>query len=294
MLSLGLLVVPIMLIIVIALFIRAITYNKKKHSLISTIIHYGIFMGGSFLSTSIFMNGAYYFEEIFSILEILISAYMIIGFVLSTIWLIITIIKQRKLNNEVKEEMVVKEEKKETKKENQVNTNNNEITLKINTKTLLIIGGGIMGFIIIILLIVLIFKGNGNSATHDRITLSDSNINDYITVQLSGRLTDYSNKYFRGVHLSGNITSSLSGSQCENVSFKLKMTASYSSKKNSWDLGRSYSDDFEERVMLDSGCNFSIGTSKKLSGMAASNSASYYYDISDVKGSIIVPKKIVE
>lgn len=46
MLSLGLLVVPIMLIIVIALFIRAITYNKKKHSLISTIIHYGIFMGG--------------------------------------------------------------------------------------------------------------------------------------------------------------------------------------------------------------------------------------------------------
>lgn len=293
MLSLGLLVVPIMLIIVIALFIRAITYNKKKHSLATTIIHYCIFMIGSFISTMIFMNGAYYFEEIFSILEILISAYMIIGFVLSTIWLIITIKKQKKLSNEVKEKMVEKEEKKETKKENQVSTNNNEITLKINTKTL-IIGGGIMGFIIIILLLVLIFKGNGNSATHDRITLNDSNINDYITVQLSGRLTDYSNKYFRGVYLSGNITSSLSGAQCENVSFKLKMTASYSSKENSWDLGRSYSDDFDVRVMLDSGCNYSIGTSKKLSGMAASNSASYFYDISDVKGSIIVPKKIVE
>lgn len=289
--ALGLLVVPVMFIIVIALFIKAIIYNKKKHSLISTIIHYGIFMGGSFFSTFIFMNGAYYFEEIFSILEILISAYMIIGFVLSTIWLIITIKKQRKLSSEVKEEMIIKNSYKNTKKEKQTNTNNDEITLKLNTKTLVIVGGGIMGFIIIILLIVLIFKGNGNSATHDRITLNDSNINDYITVQLSGRLTDYSNNYFKGVHLSGNITSSLNGSQCENVSFKLKMSVSHD---DGWSYNGKGHDEFEERIFLDSGCNYAIATSKKLSSSAKSNSASYYYDISDVKGSIIVPKKIVE
>lgn len=290
--ALGLLVVPIMFIIVIALLIRAITYNKKKYSLATTIIHFCIFMGCSFVSAMIFGNSLYYFGLSY-IFEILINAYMILGFILSIIWLIITIKKQKKLSNEVKEEMAVKEEKKETKKENQVSTNNNEITLKINTKTLLIIGGGIMGFIIIILLIVLIFKGNGSSATHDRITLNDSNINDYITVQLSGRLTDYSNKYFRGVYLSGNITSSLSGAQCENVSFKLKMSVSYD-YGSVWSYNGSGHDDFEERIFLDSGCNYSIATSKKLSSSAKSNSASYFYDISDVKGSIIVPKKIVE
>lgn len=289
--ALGLLVIPIMFIIVIALFIRAITYNKKKHSLATTIIHFCIFMGCSFVSALIFGNSLYYFG-LSNIFDILINAYMIIEFALSIIWLIITIKKQKKLSNEVKEKMVEKEEKKETKKENQVSTNNNEITLKINTKTLLIIGGAFMGFIIIILLIVLIFKGNGgNSATHDRITLSDNNINDYITVQLSGRLTDYKNNYFKGVHLSGNITSSLSGSQCENVSFKLKMSVSYD---DGWSYNGSGHDDFEERIFLDSGCNYSIATSKKLSSSAKSNSASYFYDISDVKGSIIVPKKIVE
>lgn len=291
--ALGLLVVPVMLIIVIVLFIRALKYNKKKHTLATTIIHFCIFMGSSFVSAMIFGNSLYYFGLSY-IFEILINAYMILGFILSIIWLIITIKKQKRLSNEVKEEMAIKEEKKETKKENQVSTNNNEITLKINTKTLLIIGGGIMGFIIIILLIVLIFKGNGgNSATHDRITLSDSNINDYITVQLSGRLTDYSNNSFKGVHLSGNITSSLNGSQCENVSFKLKMSISYD-YGSVWSYNGSGHDDFEERIFLDSGCNYSIGTSKKLSSSAKSNSASYFYDISDVKGSIIVPKKIVE
>ena len=121
--------------------------------------------------------------------------------------------------------------------------------------------------------------------------LNDSNINDYITVQLSGRLTDYSNNYFKGVHLSGNITSSLNGSQCENVSFKLKMSVSHD---DGWSYNGKGHDEFEERIFLDSGCNYAIATSKKLSSSAKSNSASYYYDISDVKGSIIVPKKIVE
>lgn len=143
--ALGLLLVPIMIIIIIVLFVMALKYNKKKHTLSTTIIYFCVFMLFSFGSTMIFGNSLYYFG-VSSIFETLTIAYMILGFILSIIWFVITIIKQKKLSNKVKEE-------------NKSNTNDNEITLKLNKKTLLIISGTI-GFIIIILLIIFIFKVN--------------------------------------------------------------------------------------------------------------------------------------
>ena len=193
--ALGLLALIFIVILDIILIVRAFTYNKKNHSIITTIIHLCIFIGISFASAIIIANSwSYFSDELYNTLSN-ISGYSIMfgGIVLSIIWFIITIIKQKKLKKETKEVKEVKEVEEIMKKEVNENKSNNEITLKLNSKTLLIIGGAIMGFIIILLLIVMIFKGNGgSSATHDRIELNDSNIRDYITVNLQGALTDYS------------------------------------------------------------------------------------------------------
>lgn len=291
---LGLVLVPFIIIVDIALFIKALIYNNKKHSTITTIIHFCLFIGCSIISAFIIANSWYYFsDDLYNALANL-SGYSIMfgGIILSIIWLIITIIKQRKLSSEVKEEMIIKNSYKNTKKEKLTNPqNNNEITLKLNSKTLIIIGGTIMGVIIIILLLIIIFKGNGgSSATHDRITLNDSNINQYITVQLSGRLTDYQYSNFKSVYLSGNITSSIVGGQCENVSFDLEMTTYYKTSN----FSATYDDTFTKKVYLDSGCNFSIGQTEKLRLSAHSGTVSYSYNIKNVSGSIIIPKTIIE
>lgn len=290
--SLGLGAVFLFIIIDIVLFIRAIKYNKKKHSIISSIIHCFLFIGCSIISAIIYANSLYYFSETIYNTFVNIVGYSVMfgGSILSIIWFIITLRKQKKLPNEEKE--VKQSMKKEIKEETK--TNNNEITLKINSKTLIIIGGAIMGLIIIVLLIILIFKGNsGSGATHGRVALNDSNIQDYITVQLSGRLTDYQSgvRNFKGVYLSGNITSSLSGSQCENVSFDLEMTAFYKTASYS---SSSRNDTFTKKVFLDSGCNYSIAQTEKLTLSAHSDTVSYSYDIKNVKGNIIVPKTIIE
>lgn len=287
---LGLILVPFIIIVDIILFIRALKYNNKKHSIITTIIHCCLFIGCSIISAIVIANSWYYFnEDLYNTLSN-ISGYSIMfgGIILSLVWFVITIIKQKQLKNVVKEEKQMKKEIKEETK-----ATNNEITLKINSKTLIVIGGAIMGIIIIILLIILIFKGNGGSgATHGRTTLNDSNINQYITVELSGRLTDYQ-KYsrYKGVYLTGKISSSLVGSQCENVSFDLEMTAYY--KTESYSSTSRY-DTFTKKVYLDSGCNFSIGQTEKLSLSAHSDTVSYSYDIKNVSGSIIIPKTIIE
>ena len=284
----GLILVPLIIVVDIILFIRALRYNNKKHSIITTVIHCCLFIGCSIISAIVIANSWYYFsEDLYNTLSN-ISGYSIMfgGIILSLVWFVITIIKQKQLKNVVKEEKQMQKEIKEETK-----ANNNEITLKINSKTLIVVGGAIMGIIIIILLIILIFKGNGgSSATHDRITLNDSNINQYITVQLSGRLTDYQYSNFKSVYLSGNITSSIVGGQCENVSFDLEMTTYYKTSN----FSATYDDTFTKKVYLDSGCNFSIGQTEKLRLSAHSGTVSYSYDIKNVSGNIIIPKTIIE
>lgn len=290
----SLLLALFVIIVDIVLFIIALKYNNKKHPIIMTIICCCLFIGCSIISAIILANSWYYFNaDLYNTLSD-ITGYSIMfgGIILAIIWFIITIIKQKQLNSVVKEEKEIKKEvKKEMKKDTKAN--NNEITLKINSKTLIIVGGAIMGIVIIILLLIIIFRGNsGNNATHERVTLSDSNINQYITVQLSGRLTDYQ-KYskYKSVYLAGSISSSLAGEQCENVSFDLEMTTFYKTDKYS---STSRHDTFTKKVYLDSGCNFSIGQTEKLSTSAHSDTVSYSFDIKNVSGSVIIPKTIIE
>ena len=84
--------------------------------------------------------------------------------------------------------------------------------------------------------------------------------------------------------MSGSITQSLTGSQCENVSFRLKTSVYYDN----------FTDKFEDLIFLDSGCNYSIATTKKLNHGTHNDSINYYYDITDVKGNIVIPKKIID
>lgn len=168
----------------------------------------------------------------------------------------------------------------------------NNIFEKISKKTLIIIGS-IIGAIVIISVIIALFSNGTSSesnATHERVPLDDYNISNYLTVNLSGRLSDYSSKYYHKAYMSGSITASHVGSQCENVSFKLKMVVKY--KTSSWSSS-STSDTFTEYVTLDSGCNYNIAGSHNLT-RSANESVGYSYSIEDVTGNVVIPKTVIE
>lgn len=110
--QIGLLAIPFMAIIDVLFFIRALKYNRKKHSIIETIIHLCLFIGCSFISAMVYANSLYYFsEEIYNrFVNIVGYTTMFGGIILSIIWFIISIIRQKG-----KEKIV---NMKEVKKEN--------------------------------------------------------------------------------------------------------------------------------------------------------------------------------
>ena len=75
-----------------------------------------------------------------------------------------------------------------------------------------------VSLILLCVVVVLGLCGCGNNnATHERVELNDTNIYDYITVNLQGALTDYSYSSYSGVKFSGGISSSSSSYEFENV-----------------------------------------------------------------------------
>ena len=192
----------------------------------------------------------------------------------------------KKERNYSKREFI--EEKSEKKNDNLTK----EMTIKINGKTLVIVSGFVCGLVIVAFLFQFFSNGanNGSSATHDSISLNDYNINDYITTSIGGRPTDYSSNSYKSVYLSGSVTSSRNDSECQNVSFVL--TISVLSNVNTWGNGNN-TDKITKNITLDSGCNYSIATTEKLN-RSFKQIENYYYSISDVSGSIIIPKKIID
>lgn len=109
--SLGLLALPFITIVDILFFIRALKYDEKQHSIIETIIHLCLFIGGSFISAMVYANSLYYFsEEIYNkFVNVVGYATMFGGIMLSIIWFIISIIKQKRKEKILNMEEVKKE-----------------------------------------------------------------------------------------------------------------------------------------------------------------------------------------
>lgn len=147
--ALGLLAIPFIAIVDVLFFIRALKYNNKQHSIIATIIHLCLFIGCSFISAMIFANSLYYFsEKIYNtFVNVVGYATMFGGIILSIIWFIISIIKQKG-----KEKIVNMEE---VKKEN--------MEVKKNKKRIAIIGITILIIAISVGAITLLNGVNNNT-----------------------------------------------------------------------------------------------------------------------------------
>jgi len=171
---------------------------------------------------------------------------------------------------------------------------NNEANSKPKFKIFLIIAIITVIIILIVIAIKLIENNNTNTKnvsnpTHEKQLLDDTNISNYLTVNLSGRPTNYSNKYYDSIYLSGSISASKLGSECENVTLILEMTA-YLSPNNIM-YGNTFS--AKKYVTLDSGCNYNIAITETASRRFESAN-NYSYKITNVSGYIITAKKIVD
>lgn len=140
--ALGLLAIPFIAVVDVLFFIRALKYNKKQHSIIATIIHLCLFIGCSFISAMVFANSLYYFnEEIYNtFVNVVGYATMFGGIILSIIWFIISIIKQKGKGKIVNME--------EVKKEN-MGVNKNKKLIAIIGITILIIAIGVGAIVLL-------------------------------------------------------------------------------------------------------------------------------------------------
>lgn len=159
----------------------------------------------------------------------------------------------------------------------------------------------------LILLCVVVVLGlcgcsSKSNATHERIELNDSNIQDYITVNIQGSLVDYSSSNYLGVRFSGGISSSSSSYEFENVRFDLDLVIS---KTNYAYTPATIYNTFSKKVSLDKGGNYNILENNKLRdgdcdyvfnsvSKSEAKNISYSYDIKNVSGSVIIPKKVIE
>ena len=141
-----------------------------------------------------------------------------------------------------------------------------------------------------------------NNATHERVELNDANISDYITVNLQGALTNYSYSSYSGVKFSGGISSSSSSYEFENVTFDLDLVVS---KTNYAYTPSTIYNTFTKKVSLDKGGNYNILESNSLRdgqcdyvfnsiSKSEANKVSYSYEIKNVSGSVVIPKKVIE
>ena len=141
-----------------------------------------------------------------------------------------------------------------------------------------------------------------NGANYQRIKLNDSNIRDYITVDLQGSLTNYRNYYYNGIRFSGGISGSLPSYEFENVTFDLDLIIS---KTDYHYTPSTIYSTFTKHVSLDKGGNYNIletnkiedGTQKYVFNSVYrgdTGKISYSYEIKNVSGSVVVPKKTVD
>ena len=151
-----------------------------------------------------------------------------------------------------------------------------------------IIGGILLIIIIIVILPKSFNTSSTNNSTHEKIDLTEHNINEYIKVDLTGALRDYGSGYFHSVYFNGSISPSRYDLQCENVSFELEMSVSYDST-----YGLTHTDNYSQTIRLDNGCNANVVDTKQLRNVAK-KAKDYKYSISNAKGNIIAPKISVE
>lgn len=148
---------------------------------------------------------------------------------------------------------------------------------------------GIILIILLVIVIIVMFMSSKSTSSPtigsgETIDLNDDNIEDYIVIKSDGDLepTTYS---YEKYNVDTEITPSINGSRCDNVSFELEITMRYIP----WTTSSSTSESFTETVTLDSGCNYNETSSGWLDiGGKTRNISDFSYDITNATGTITV------
>ena len=148
---------------------------------------------------------------------------------------------------------------------------------------------GIVIVILFALIIFVLFMSNKSSSSPtigsgETINLNDDNIEDYIVIKSDGDLEPTTYRYEK-YNVDTEITPSVNGSRCDNVSFDLEITMEYIP----WTTSSSTWESFTETVTLDSGCNYNDTSSGWLDiGGKTKNISDFSYDITNVTGTMTV------